>query len=147
MVQSIPCWTDIENPYRLSRASYIYNIYVGFLAWHFNDLSQVCKSEFNGWAIIELSMRRGLRTFLISWGQKTHVKHYNVDLSSWYELWFAICMDMDVILDLSTVIQQFRDGFGFWQLKLTAQPVNCAKWFLKVSARLVTVLLNDWCEI
>ena len=108
MVQSIPCWTDTENPYRLSRASYIYNIYVEFLAWHFNDLSQVCKSEFNGWAIIEeLSIRRRLRTFLISWGQKTHVKHCNVDLSSWYELWFAICMDMDVIFDLSTVIQQF----------------------------------------
>ena len=37
--------------------------------------------------------------------------------------------------------------FQIWQLKLTAQPVNCAKCFLKVSARLVTVLLNDWCEI
>ena len=37
--------------------------------------------------------------------------------------------------------------FRIWQLKLTAQPVNCAKCFLKVSARLVTVLLNDWCEI
>ena len=30
--------------------------------------------------------------------------------------------------------------FQIWQLKLTAQPVNCAKCFLKVSARLVTVL-------
>ena len=61
----------------------------------------MCKSEFTGWAIIEeLSIRRRLRTFLISWGQKTHVKHCNVDLSSWYELWFAIiCIDMDVILD------------------------------------------------
>ena len=27
VVQSIPVWTDIENPYRLSRASYIY-IYI-----------------------------------------------------------------------------------------------------------------------
>ena len=38
-------------------------------------------------------------------------------------------------------------GFGFWQLKLTAQPVNCEKWFVKLSARLVIVLLNNWCEI
>ena len=51
------------------------------------------------WAIIEeLSIRRRLRTFLISWGQKTCVKHCNVDLSSWYELWIAIlCIDMAVI--------------------------------------------------
>ena len=33
VVQSIPCWTDIENPYWLLRASYIYiYIYVKFLA-------------------------------------------------------------------------------------------------------------------
>ena len=58
----------------------------------------------------ELSIRRRLRTFLISWGQKTNVKHCNVDLSLWYELWFAIiCIDMDVILDLSTAIQQFYE--------------------------------------
>ena len=29
----------------------------------------------------------------------------------------------------------------------TCQQVNCAKWFLKLSAQLVTVLLNNWCEI
>ena len=78
--------------------------------WQFNDLTQVCKpSEFTGWAIIEeLSMRRRLHTFLISWGQKTRVKHCYVDLSWWYELWFAIIfIGMDVILDLSTTIQQF----------------------------------------
>ena len=99
--------SDIENPYWLSRASYIY-IYV--CVWHFNDISQVCKpSEFTGWAIIEeLSIRRRLHTFLISWGQKTRVKHCYVDLSSWYEFWFAIiCIGTDVILDLSTTIQQF----------------------------------------
>ena len=66
----------------------------------------MCKSEFTEWAIIEeLSIRRRLRTFLISWGQKTRVKHCYVDLSSWYEHWFAIiCIDMDVILDLSTTL-------------------------------------------
>ena len=29
----------------------------------------------------------------------------------------------------------------------TCQQVNCANWFLKLSARLVTVLLNNWCEV
>ena len=91
VVQSIPSWTDIANPDRLSRAPYIYiHIHIGYIQ-HFNDLSQVCKSEFTGWAIIEeLSIRQRLRTFLISWGQKTRVKHCYVDLSLWYELWFAI---------------------------------------------------------
>ena len=66
-------------------------------------------SEFTGWAIIEkLSIRRRLRTFLISCEQKTSVKHCYVDLSSWYELCLAItCIDMDVIFDLSIAIQQF----------------------------------------
>ena len=66
-------------------------------------------SEFTGWAIIEeLSIRRRLRTFLISCGQKTSVKHCYVDLSLWYELCLAIiCIDMDVIFGLSTAIQQF----------------------------------------
>ena len=73
----------------------------------------MCKSEFTEWAIIEeLSIRRRLRTFLISWGHKTCIKHCNVDLSSWYELWFAIiCIDMDIILHLSTAIQQFQRRF------------------------------------
>ena len=52
-------------------------------SWH-NILTispRWCKSEFTGLAIIEeLSIRRRLRTFLISWGQKTCVKHCNVDL-------------------------------------------------------------------
>ena len=49
-----------------------------------NDLSH---RKFTGWAIIEeLSIRWRLRTFLISWGLKTRVKHSHVDLSSWYKL-------------------------------------------------------------
>ena len=40
--------------------------------------------KFTGWAIVEeLSIRRRLRTFLISCGQKTSVKHCYVDLSLW----------------------------------------------------------------
>ena len=73
----------------------------------------MCKSEFTGWAIIKLSIRRWRRTFLISWGQKTRVKHCYVDLSSWYELWFVIiCIDVDVIFDPSTTIQQFLETGG-----------------------------------
>ena len=70
VVQSIPCWTDIENPYRLSRESYIYIIYMSS-SWHnILTISPRCESEFTRWAIIEdLSIRRRLRTFLISWGQ------------------------------------------------------------------------------
>ena len=72
-----------------------------------------CISKFTSWAIIEeLSVRRRLRTFLINWGRKTCVKHCYVELSSWYEFWFAItCIDMNAILDLSTAIQQFYKWF------------------------------------
>ena len=43
---------------------------------------------------------------------------------------------------------QKQDCFGTgWFQILTAQPVNCAELFRKLSARLVTVLLNNWCEI
>ena len=61
-------------------------------------------SKFTGWAIIEeLSIRRRIRRFLSSWGQKARVKHYNIDLSSWYEFWLAlISIDMNVISALST---------------------------------------------
>ena len=101
---------DKENPYRLSRGWYIYiYIYVEFLASHFGDLSR-CISKFTGWATKEeLSIRRRLHTFLISCGQKTHVKHCYVDVSSWCDFWFAmICISINIILDLSTTI---RDGF------------------------------------
>ena len=75
------------------------------MASHFNDLSR-CISKFTGWAIIELSKRRGLHTFLISRGQKTRVKHCYVDLSSWYDFWFAI---MCIYLAFSN---NFRDSFN-----------------------------------
>ena len=55
---------------------------------------------------------------------------------------------MHIIYDIKNKIASELAGFGFWQLKLTApQPVNCAKWFLKISARLATVLLNNLREI
>ena len=99
-----------ENPYRLSRGLYKYIS----RSWHhsFSDLSH-CLQNFTGWAVIEeLSIRRRFHTFLVSYGQKTRVKHCYVDLSSWFEFWFAmICIDMNVILDLSTAMQQFYRRF------------------------------------
>ena len=103
VVQSIPGWTDIENPFRVSRASYIY-IYIYIYIYMSRSCHYILTiypsiSAFTGWAIIEeLSIRWRLRTCLISWGQETRVKHCYVDLSSWYELRFAIiCIDMEVI--------------------------------------------------
>ena len=84
---------DIENPYRLSTGFYRYEyIYIHMYiyiyryisnSWHHisRDLSH-CVSKFTGWAIIEkMSICRRVRTFLISRGQKTRVKHCYVDLS------------------------------------------------------------------
>ena len=63
----------------------------------FSDLSRGI-SKFTGWPIIELSIRRRVRTFVISWGQTTRVKHCCVNLSLWYEFWLAIIfIDMNVI--------------------------------------------------
>ena len=41
---------------------------------------------------------------------------------------------MHIIYDIKNKIASELAGFGFWQLKLTAQPVNCAKWFLVYQA-------------
>ena len=65
--------------------------------------------------IKELSIRQRLRIFVISWGQKTHVKHCYVNLSSWFEFWFAICIGINIILDCSTAIQQFQRWFRYCQ--------------------------------
>ena len=50
---------------------------------------------------------------------------------------------MHIIYDIKNKVASELAGFGFWQLKLTAERVNCAKWILKLSARMV----NNWCEI
>ena len=77
-------------------------------SWHhiFCDLSHYIQ-KYTEWKIMEqLSIRLGVRIFLIGWGQKTCVKHCYVDSSLWYEFRFAIvCIDMNIILDLSTAIQ------------------------------------------
>ena len=95
----------IESAISIYIYIYIY-IYREFLLITF-AISHVVYRNLPEWVIIEqLSIRRQVRILLISWGQKTCVKHYYVHLSLWYEFWFAlICIDMNVILELSTAIQ------------------------------------------
>ena len=83
----------------IERVLYIYI----HISWHHRfAIPPSCSLKFTGWAIIKLSIRRRVLTFLISWGQKTCEKHCYVDLSQCYQFWFAkICINMNVILDLS----------------------------------------------
>ena len=94
---------NIENLCRLSRGGYIYYIYYIIYisiwsSWHhifavpppptvYRNLG-----KFTGWAIIEeLSIRRRVHTFLISWGQKTCEKQL-----CWFivVLWVLVCKNM-----------------------------------------------------
>ena len=92
-------WTDIENSHRLSRGSriyththmYIYLYTCRVLGITFNDLFR-CISKFTGWAIIELSICQGLRTFLISRGRKMRVKHCYADFV--VMIWVLVCNNM-----------------------------------------------------
>ena len=112
-MQSISGWTDIEYPYRLSRASYICEcvcacVCVEFLAKHFSDLSH-CR--FIGWAILEeLSIRRRLRT---SVGDRKRVWNtvmliYRHDMSFGLRYYESMWTSFWVFLPQSN---NFRDGF------------------------------------
>ena len=99
---------DKENPYDYLEGN---NIYISSSWHHILAISPpVYRCIVTGWLMIEeLPIRRWLGTFLISWGQKTCVKHCYVDLSSWNKFWSAIiCISINIISDLSTTIQ---DGF------------------------------------
>ena len=77
----------VAYSYRKSMSIIERVIYIEFLASYIpyiRDPSRVqlfrCLSKSTGWAIIEdLSIRRRVCTFLISWGQKTCEKHCYVD--------------------------------------------------------------------
>ena len=99
---------DIENKSTIENINIYISIYICIYShissfWHHifaippAENSGISKST--GWAIIEeLSIRRRVRTFLVSWGQTTRVKNCYVDLSSSYEFWFPIIfIDMNVI--------------------------------------------------
>ena len=106
VVPSISGWTDIENPYRLSRGRIYIYIDVKFLVSHFNDLS-----KFTGWAIIEeLSIRPTTPHISGQLGTKNSCKI----LLCWFivMIWVLvchnqiICIDMNIILDFSIAIQR-----------------------------------------
>ena len=95
---------DIENKSTIENINIYICIYSYISSfWHHifvippTENSGISKST--GWAIIEeLSIRRRVRTFLVSWGQTTRVKNCYVDSSSSYEFWFPIIfIDMNVI--------------------------------------------------
>ena len=79
----------------IERVLYIYMyiyIYIEFLAAYIRDPSRCCLSKFIAWAIIEeLSIRRRVQAFLISWGQKTCEKQL-----FWFivVLWVLVCKNM-----------------------------------------------------
>ena len=54
---------------------------------------------------------RAIKGFYCSWGQRARVKHYKIDLSSWYEFWFAlICSAWD---RNTSAISKLGDLFSF----------------------------------
>ena len=95
---------DIENKSTIENIDIYICIYRYILSfWHHIFAIPPAEnggiSKSTGWAIIEeLSIRRRVHTFLVSWGQTTRVKHCYVDLSSSYEFWFPIIfIDMNII--------------------------------------------------
>ena len=111
---------DIENKSTIENINIYIDIYIWIYSyilsyWHHifaippAENSGISKST--GWAIIEeLSIRRRVRTFLVSWGQTTRVKNCYVDLSSSYEFWFPIIfIDMNVIFYRNPpILETFR---------------------------------------
>ena len=97
-----------ENLHRLPRGLiYIYMIYI-YIHISSSFLHNIfaippAESKFTGWAIMEeLSIHRRVRTFLISWGQKTRVWHcyqviliYRHDMSSGLQEYVSIWMLFD----------------------------------------------------
>ena len=89
-----------------------------FTSWHhrFRDLSRYM-SKFTGWARIEeLSIRRRVRIFPISWGQKARVKQCYVDSSSWLSSGFQKYVSIWTLFNSCWIFlpqsTNFREGFG-----------------------------------
>ena len=131
---------DIENKSTIENINIYISIYICIYSyissfWHHifaippAENSGISKST--GWAIIEeLSIRRRVRTYLVSWGQTTRVKNCYVDLSSSYEFWFPIIfIDMNVIFYRNPPILERR--FDCQHVSLTAyaasrvSPASC----------------------
>ena len=93
--------SDIENKSTIESINiyqYIYIYIYSFISSFWHNIFAIPPAENNGiskstgWAIIEeMSIRRRVRTFLVSWGQTTRVKNCYVDLSSSYHwLWVLV---------------------------------------------------------
>ena len=100
---------DIENPYRIIEL--VISIYIEFLASNFSDLS-LSIFKFTGWKNCQY-VDESAHFWLVGdrhcvWS--TIMLIYRHDMSSCLQQYVSI---MNVILALSTAIQQFRDGFDF----------------------------------
>ena len=99
-IYSIAYWCVCINPYREGYTNLYRVIGIMLLA-----ISHCIYRVGDNRRLVNTST---VRIFLISWRQKTRDIYCYVDLSSWDEIWFAIiCIDMNIILDLPTTIQQF----------------------------------------
>ena len=125
---------DIENKSIYREYQYIYAyiyLYIEFLASYFRDPSRWKQwyIEMYGWVIIEeLSIRRRVHTFLVSWGQTTRVNNCYVDLSSSYEFWFPIIfIDMNVIFYRNPPILETFASMCHWPPTPQARvsPASC----------------------
>ena len=133
---------DIENKSTIENINIYISIYICIYSyissfWHHifaippAENSGISKST--GWALIEkLSIRRRVRTFLVSWGQTTCVKNCYVDLSSSYEFWFPIMfIDMNVIFYRNPPILERRFDCQHVAVSLTSyaasrvSPASC----------------------
>ena len=87
--------------------------YIDFLASYFSDRSRGIDRVGDNWRTVNTSANPHISDQLTELeNSKTRAKHCYVELSSWYELGFAIiCFDTNVTSALSTAIQQLRDGF------------------------------------
>ena len=106
---------DIENKSTIENISIYISIYICIYSYTLifsRSLPlKTVVSKSTGWAIIEeLSIRRRVRTYLVSWGQTTRVKNCYVDLSSSYEFWYPIIfIDMNVIFYRNPpILETFR---------------------------------------
>ena len=126
---------DIENKSIYREYQYIYICIHSYISsfWHHifaippAENSGISKST--GWAIIEeLSIRRRVHTFLVSWGQTTRVNNCYVDLSSSYEFWFPIIfIDMNVIFYRNPPILETFASMCHWPPTPQARvsPASC----------------------
>ena len=152
---------DIENKSTIENINICISIYICIYSYISSFLHHIFAippaensgiSKSTGWAIIEeLSIRRRVRTFLVSWGQTTRVKNCYVDLSSSYEFWLPIILlDMNVIFYRNPPILERRfdcQHVGHWppttpQAESRQLAVNT--WVLGSILRVCSWFVYNW---